>query len=153
MRFTAETAVIAAKTSHGPNSKRWLPRPARTEITFIAETAPKPAEDDPFVIRTIARVRKQINKIELRLSEVLEAEELDASGVDRLCSAISRLADLERTLSGRPLPGSRKPAPDRQDKRRSAPAMPESEPDTPQQVVSCGPAVHVQEPPSTPPVQ
>jgi hypothetical protein len=47
----------------------------------------------------------------------------DPQRLDRLASAQMRLAEQERILAGRPLPGSRKPAPERVAGRRSAPSL------------------------------
>lgn len=52
----------------------------------------------------LARVRKQLNK----LDRMIEEEE-DPQKLDRLASAQSRLAKQEQELSGRPLPGSLRP--------------------------------------------
>jgi hypothetical protein len=51
--------------------------------------------------------------------------ELDPAKLDRLAAALERLCELERILSGRPLPGSLKPvAPgSRQGRRAAAPAF------------------------------
>ena len=63
---------------------------------------------DQFTVARLVRVRKQLT----RLDAMMERER-DARNLDRLASAQSRLAEQERLLSGRPLPGQRRPAPDR----------------------------------------
>lgn len=74
---------------------------------------------NPHVSKTLTRVRKQVS----RLFELIEGE-IDPQKLDRLASALSRLAELERQLSGRPLPGSLRP---RQEKpRRSTDVEPEA---------------------------
>lgn len=74
---------------------------------------------NPHVSKTLMRVRKQVS----RLFELIEGE-IDPQKLDRLASALSRLAELERQLSGRPLPGSLRP---RQEKpRRTTDVEPEA---------------------------
>lgn len=50
-----------------------------------------------------------------RLDALLDRER-DPQALDRLASAYAKLADQERILSGRPLPGSRRPKPEREPK-------------------------------------
>jgi len=61
-----------------------------------------------FCEKRIARVRKQLEKIDAMISQ-----ELDPQKLDRLASAQSRVSEQERILSGRPLPGSRRPIKER----------------------------------------
>ena len=73
---------------------------------------PANAPDD-CVQRQIERVRKQVQLLQDRLEAQTGADELDAAALDRIASAIARLSELERQLSGRPLPGSLRPQPPR----------------------------------------
>jgi hypothetical protein len=59
---------------------------------------------DSYVAANLARVRKQLDKV----AEMLLRED-DPAKIDRLASAQSRLAEQERQLAGRPLPGSLRP--------------------------------------------
>jgi len=56
--------------------------------------------------------RTQRDEVRARMKryEAMMDKETDASALDRLTSAWSRLAEQERILDGRPLPGSRRPA-------------------------------------------
>ena len=112
--FTAETASEAAKRSHLPTSKRHLTNvftpPEPTQPQPIPQPAAIPA--DYYVQGRLARVREQIE----RLSDMLD-EETDPQKIDRICAGIERLSKIEGNLANRPLPGSRRPAPER-DRRR-----------------------------------
>ena len=127
--FTSETAAEAARKSHSPDSARFrLPQ-------VVAEP-----DDDPYLVARLNRVRAQLDKLDRMM-----ISELDPAKLDRIASAQARLAEQERILAGRPLPGSRKPAQDRPQRRQSI--TPEPDP-TPQQIDNSAPAL-----PSTVPVQ
>jgi len=57
-------------------------------------------------------VRARVRDLLSHLETLLSRKAPDFSQVDRLASALERLADLERVLAGRPLPGSRRPGRD-----------------------------------------
>jgi hypothetical protein len=67
---------------------------------------------DCYVNERLARVRLQLD----RLDKMMMSEK-DPQKLDRLASAQARLAEQERILNGRPLPGSRRPAADAPPKR------------------------------------
>lgn len=117
MKFTAETAVIAAKLSHAPTSARNRPPEPPKPVILPSAEQPQPAVDG-YVLKTLTRTRKQLDRL-----FSLMGDETDPQKLDRLASAIARLAEQERQLSGRPLPGSLRP---RQEKsRRAADVEPE----------------------------
>ena len=92
---------------------------ARKAAKFAPEPEPRVATEpaqiaDDYISKKLLRVRKQL----ARLDDLLDEEDEPAL-IDRLASAIGRLSEIERNLAGRPLPGSRKPAPDRPDRRQS----------------------------------
>lgn len=59
--------------------------------------------------KTLLRVRIQLDRLyEAFMSEVGKRD-IDAAKLDRIAAAQSRLAEQERQLAGRPLPGSLKP--------------------------------------------
>ncbi len=64
-------------------------------------------------LRDVARARMD------QLNALMEAES-DPQKLDRLASAWSKLAEQERIADGRPLPGSRKPAPEPRTRQASA---------------------------------
>lgn len=77
-----------------------------------------------FAERTLARVRLQMDRLSTEIDQEITGE---SKRLKELTDSYARLADQERILAGRPLPGSRKPAPDKPGKRQSTP--------TPQPVV------------------
>ena len=78
-------------------------------------------EPDPFTARRLSRVRDQLDRI-----DDLAADETDPKRLKELADATTRLAEQERILAGRPLPGSRRPTEDRAPRRqpRTEPAYP-----------------------------
>ena len=135
-RFTKETAAIASRLG---NLARWSRKPdpePEPPVAGIAEAIP-----DEYRAKRLARVRKQLDRI-----DDLMDEECDPQKLDRLASAQARLAEQERILRGEPLPGSRRPAPERRGSRGTGSQ-------TPQQVAPCVPKPSVPVTPSTPPVQ
>lgn len=65
---------------------------------------PVNAPDDAYLAERLARVRKQIAMLDVMLEGAAVASE-----VDKFASALCRLSELARQLSGRPLPGSLRP--------------------------------------------
>lgn len=82
--------------------------------TELPDAEPPPAPPSPqetpsdYVSQRLARVRLQL----ARLDDLLDSE-TDPQKIDRLASAIARLAEQERQLANRPLPGSRRPPKER----------------------------------------
>ena len=68
---------------------------------------------DEYVSRRLARVRVQIDS----LSDDLDKAE-DPRDQDRIAAAIERLSRIEQQLANRPLPGTRRPAPEPTSRRR-----------------------------------
>lgn len=73
-----------------------------------------PEQEPRYIKDRLARVRKQLR----RLDELMDAE-TDARMLERLATAMTRLAELERVLAGRPLPGSRRPSEERAPRQRA----------------------------------
>lgn len=71
---------------------------------------PPPQQKDlcDFCEKRIARVRGMLDKL-----DTLMEKERDPQKLDRLASAQMRLSEQERIMSGRPLPGSRRPIKER----------------------------------------
>lgn len=108
--FTAETArkaALASVAARRLNAQR-LKAIAKAALDNPQTAAQPPAQVDDYSARRIMRVREQLNRID----DMLLREE-DPQKIDRLASAQLRLSEQERILAGRPLPGSRKPAPER----------------------------------------
>jgi len=107
-----------AKRKAQQDREALLQRLLKAEETRIAESAQRPPQlpadsPDDFVARKLERVRLQWGKLDVMLDEALDKSPLDAGAVDRIAAAICRVAELERTLANRPLPGSRRPSADR----------------------------------------
>lgn len=110
MRFTPQTARENAAKSHVVRKANFLalrqavkaqPAPPQGEIAVAADDA----SPDAFLQARLARVRMQLN----RLDTLIEIE-TDPAKIDKLASATARLAEQERQLAGRPLPGSLRPS-------------------------------------------
>ena len=117
--FTKENASEYARLG---NIARWqtpksLPQPDQTTASSDATRLPI---TDEFTAKRLIRVRKQLE----RLDDMLEAEQ-DTKRIKELSDATTRLAEQERQLSGRPLPGTLRP-----DKPKSKPAQLPPAPDT-----------------------
>lgn len=80
----------------------------------VAEVKAGQAPCDDYRAKRLLRVRKQISRLETMLDD-----EQDPQKIDRLCSALARLSEIERQLAGRALPGSLKPASLRQPRQSS----------------------------------
>ena len=71
-----------------------------------------PASDD-YPALVLARTRTQLDLIAKQVTTELEKEKPDSRRLRDLADAQTRLSEQERILSGRPLPGSRRPAQER----------------------------------------
>jgi hypothetical protein len=103
-RFTPATASIAAKLPRRPRPQPQLPQP------FGSPVAPAL---DPFMNQQRDGARARMREINDAVAKELAKEDPDAQKVDRLAAAWAKLGELERTLDGRPLPGSMRPRPQR----------------------------------------
>ena len=77
-----------------------------------------------FNERTLSRVRVQMDSVADEIDKELLRTVPDSKRLKELTDSFDRLSDRERILAGRPLPGSRKPAPERSEKRSSRMADP-----------------------------
>lgn len=100
--FTAATATEAAHKSHLPNSRRFLPKTPPAPPT---ETPTNPAKlpHDEFVCEMLIAIRD-------RMRECVHRMRGAPAGCDKHAAALGKLAEIERQLAGRPMPGSLKPA-------------------------------------------
>jgi len=124
--FTKETAAAMARKSHAPGSARFkpfilppsqLPQPIPQPASTPATSPPAPPQD--FISTRLSRVRAQLDRLDQLLSIAT-----DTKAIKELADATKRLQDQERELSGRPLPGSRRPAPEPSPSARPAPRPP-----------------------------
>ena len=112
-RFTAANAKEMAAKAHASRRQRLASgNPAAEAFPLMPEGGPHEAAND-YASRRLARVRVQLDLVDKRITEQANAKTLDGQSLNWLCSAQERLAEQERILAGRPLPGSRRPAQDR----------------------------------------
>lgn len=117
--FDAESARLMAVKAVEARRKKAAEREAMRlnppPVQPIASVS-NPSAD--YEKKRLARVRKQLDKLDRMIEE-----EMDPQKLDRLASAQSRLAKQEQELSGRPLPGSLRPS-----KAKSSPKQITTEP-------------------------
>jgi hypothetical protein len=103
--FTTATAREMAARSHAARLKRTTQREAaRVVAPGFPQAKPQQDDDALFIAKRLARVRKQLDRIDGMIEK-----EIDPMKLDRLASAQARLAEQERILAGRPMPGSLRP--------------------------------------------
>ena len=144
MAITLENARINQQLS--VVQRRLNQEQARIAKEHEAETARLvqiALQQPDFAMKRLARVREQL----VRVDEMMMTE-TDPQRMDRLASAQARLAEQERILDGRPMPGSLKPSQNKP--ARSRVAMPDP---APQPVVNSGPAQPSPAPAQIQPVQ
>lgn len=108
--FTTENArEMQARAVEARRRNAELREAERLAALVAAQTAP-PASD--YVAARLMRVREHIARVDGELAKASEA--LD---IERLARALAALAELERVLDGRPLPGSRRPGKERAERR------------------------------------
>ena len=117
--FTHETAVIAGRNGALARWTKPKPEPEPLPPEPIAEATPPLADD--YQAKRLVRVRGQLDTLDARLEAELRAAKPDSRAIREITEAQNRLSEQERILAGRPLPGSRKPAPDRA--QRQAPTV------------------------------
>lgn len=126
--FTPETAAINGRKGA---IIRWTPKPPPPE-----PAKPPPIATPTFADKTLLRVRKQIERLSDEIDDAIEG---DSKKLKELTDALARLNEVERQLSGRPLPGTLKPRQSRSDPAPIyAPPTPVQPPSTPQPVDDCG---------------
>jgi hypothetical protein len=99
-QFTPERAAELARRGHAM-------RKAEAEAVKVMAVANDTLKVDGYVAKRIVQVRRQIEGLNERLEAAVDPKDIKA-----LCDAISKLAELERVLAGRPLPGQRRPGKD-----------------------------------------
>jgi len=112
-RINSANAREFAAKSHEARRQNKLRREQEAMEAKLAalqqQQNPKPvatpeSEDSKFILSRLVRVRKQLDRIDSMIEK-----EKDPMKLDRLASAQARLAEQERLLAGRPMPGSLKP--------------------------------------------
>lgn len=114
---------ITPERSRELNAIRWAKQAEREAKARIPVDLPPDLPE--YQKKRLMRVREQLDRID----DLLLSED-DPAKLDRLAAASMRLAEQERILAGRPLPGSLKPQAARSRRQYREP-MP-IEPDNPQ---------------------
>ena len=115
--FNSETARLGAKIAWEKRRQREEERRKRIEEDRLREEekAREAMEDGKrYLHSTLMRVRRQMEKF-----QDMMMEEEDPQKLDRLASAFAKLAEQERILDNRPLPGSHRPKAPKPDKSSS----------------------------------
>lgn len=87
---------------------------------------------DAYAEEVLTRTRRQLDLVAERILEELERDKPDSRRLRDLSDAQRHLAEQERILSGRPLPGSRRPGPERPASQVSSRPVPRlAQPPTP----------------------
>ena len=108
-RFTAANAREMAAKAHA-SRQHWLAGGRLTSEAFprTLEAGPHQATND-YVSRRLARVRKQLDCVDRAIETEASKATPDGQNLNWLAQAQERLAEQERILAQRPLPGSRQP--------------------------------------------
>lgn len=114
--ITTETArIMAAKSVQARKDAA-----NRKEAAPVQTPVPTEQQAGDYLQDRLSRVRLQLDKIDKMMMT-----ETDPQKLDRLASAQARLAEQERLLSGRPLPGSLKPSSRQQSKQPRIEPLPD----------------------------
>lgn len=117
MLITSANAREFAVRSVAARKQRALERESSAAVP-VAVLAQAAGSTDDYQAKRLVRVRAQLDTLDARLEAELRAAKPDSRRIKDICDAQTRLAEQERQLSGRPLPGSRRPAPDRAERRQ-----------------------------------
>jgi hypothetical protein len=129
-RFTAANARDMAAKAHEARRQRLASENVAPEpFPQTSQVGPHEAPSDYVNVR-LSRVRAQLDLVDKRILDMLNpkhktengnlAEPLDGQVLNWLCAAQEKLAEQERIASGRPLPGSRRPGRERDNRRQTA---------------------------------
>lgn len=111
--WNSASAKIASDRASQARKIKFAERAARVEAAKAgdSDTTRIPAEstrllpEDPFTRERLFAVRAQLKRL-----DVMMQTETDPQKLDRIASAQAKLAEQERQLAGRPLPGSLRPS-------------------------------------------
>lgn len=102
--WTPETAREAAARSNAAQAVARFNRPAAS----LGQLTQLPPDDD-YAAQILARTRKQLDLVAQSILDELAQRKPDSRRLRDLSDAQRHLAEQERILAGRPLPGSRRP--------------------------------------------
>ncbi len=78
----------------------------RAKLKQAAEAVQAGLPEEPYARLRVSQTREDVARVRKLLHVATDAQE-----IDRLTAALAKLTEMERTLSGRPLPGTLKPTP------------------------------------------
>lgn len=113
-RITPENARHMAALSWAARQRR-----AQERLHIETDPTPTPAPAADYAARRLLRVRQHLDRLDWLLSK-----ETDALVLERMARALSHLAEQERLLCGRPLPGQYRPEIPRESKPQTALSWP-----------------------------
>lgn len=118
--------VITSENARELQQKAAVARRLKAEERRLVRVAAiVAAQAEGYVNQTLVRVRLQLDSLYSAFMKEVGKQSPDAAKLDRIASAQSRLAEQERQLSGRPMPGSLRPTADKP--RRQPAQLPEPE--------------------------
>jgi hypothetical protein len=112
-RITAANAPEMAAKSHAARKQRLASGNLVGEASPQTPKAGSHEAATAYVNARLSRVRVQLDLVDKRITEQAKAKTVDGQVLNWLCAAQERLAEQERILAGRPLPGSRRPKDER----------------------------------------
>lgn len=116
-RFTAANAKQMAAKAHTARQRRLVSGELAGEtILQTGQAGPHTAANE-YVSRRLARVRAHLGLVDKAFETEATKVTPDGQRLNWLAQAQERLAEQERILDGRPLPGSRRPSAERADRR------------------------------------
>jgi hypothetical protein len=108
--FTSESARTMAAKAHEARKRNAESKRNGQLEQEPQRTAIHPAKHgDSYICARLVRVRKQLGALDALIDGEMAKPDADPARLDKLAAALSRLHDIERTLAGRPLPGSLRP--------------------------------------------
>jgi hypothetical protein len=119
MPFTSENAKELGALGHKARAenKRASASIQKTPETVQVTTPQESTQEESFSSKLLTRARARIDSIIEMLTLTKDSKE-----VEQLTRALAALAELERKLDGRPLPGSRRPVAEKPVKSAGGPA-------------------------------
>lgn len=117
-----ENAERLAKAAEAFDLMRSEQREKIAKAEAIAEASPERVQ------RVLQRTTASVDGLFGRLQEEISMDELDAGKVDKLTSAVARMAELERVLSMRPAPAPLRSKPTKSRSDSATPLEPITEP-------------------------
>jgi hypothetical protein len=127
-RFTTVNAREMAAKAHAARLQRLASgTPAAATFPQTPQVGPHEAAG-AYAVRRLSRVRVQLDLVDKRIEELAKEAAVDGQLLNWLCAAQERLAEQERVLDNRPLPGSRRPSKDDARPRQPGAWLSEPEP-------------------------